>query len=302
MRLLDIDSLRSKTIWFCLWLAALTASFWFPLERLVRESFAVGYSSHIVLIPLISTYLIWSKRSTIFSRVESDKRLGAILVVCALIAGLLAGFVKGGWRSGLAPFLTVSSVLLFVISGFAFIFGTSALRKASFAFSLLALTLPVPAFVLDQVIFTLQSGSASLSTAIFSLLSVPVFRDGFTITVPGVTVEVAKECSGINSTIALFIVALLIAYETLVTPSRRLALILLMFPLSILKNAIRIVTLTLLATKVDPSFLNGQLHHDGGFVFFLITLGIAWPIWNSLRRSESRKAHALGTDARIACP
>jgi hypothetical protein len=32
----------------------------------------------------------------------------------------------------------------------------------------------------------------------------------------------------------------------------------------VLKNGIRIATLTLLAMYVDPSFLAGRLHHEGG--------------------------------------
>jgi len=45
-----------------------------------------------------------------------------------------------------------------------------------------------------------------------------------------------------------------------------------------LKNGIRIVTLTLLAVHVDPSFLTGQLHHDGGVVFFALALVMLAPV------------------------
>jgi hypothetical protein len=37
-------------------------------------------------------------------------------------------------------------------------------------------------------------------------------------------------------------------------------------------NAVRIVTLWTLATKVDMGFLTGRLHHDGGILFSLISL------------------------------
>ena len=51
---------------------------------------------------------------------------------------------------------------------------------------------------------------------------------------------------------------LLVAHETLHSNWRRVALVLIVLPLSIVKNAIRIVTLTMLATHVDPSFLDGK--------------------------------------------
>ena len=54
-------------------------------------------------------------------------------------------------------------------------------------------------------------------------------------------------------------------------------------PIAILKNAIRIVSLSLLAANVDQGFLTGQLHHEGGFVFFLLALAIVFPLLSYLR-------------------
>jgi len=43
-------------------------------------------------------------------------------------------------------------------------------------------------------------------------------------------------------------------------------------PLSIAKNGFRIFTLSMLAVYVDPNYLHGWLHHQGGIVFFLVFL------------------------------
>jgi len=40
-------------------------------------------------------------------------------------------------------------------------------------------------------------------------------------------------------------------------------------PLSVAKNGLRIFTIAELGTRVDPGFLGGKLHHDGGIIFFL---------------------------------
>ena len=45
----------------------------------------------------------------------------------------------------------------------------------------------------------------------------------------------------------------------------------------VLKNGIRIATLTLLAMYVDPSFLTGRLHREGGVVFFRMSLLLLLP-------------------------
>ena len=54
--------------------------------------------------------------------------------------------------------------------------------------------------------------------------------------------------------------------------------VLLALPLGIIKNGIRITTLTLLAIYVDPSFLSGNLHREGGFLFFLLALAMLAPV------------------------
>jgi exosortase/archaeosortase family protein len=61
---------------------------------------------------------------------------------------------------------------------------------------------------------------------------------------------------------------------------------LLVLPFAVLKNSIRIVGLSLLALRVDPSFLTGQLHHEGGIVFFVITVAMLAPIVAVLRWFE----------------
>ena len=65
-----------------------------------------------------------------------------------------------------------------------------------------------------------------------------------------------------------------------------LLLVLLSFPLSVIKNGIRIAALTLLSIYVDPGFLTGRLHHEGGFVFFLVAMLILWPVLLWLKKSE----------------
>jgi exosortase len=136
------------------------------------------------------------------------------------------------------------------------------------------------------VIYLLQCGSTSVAYFLFRALGVPVLRQGFLLTVPGITIEVAKECSGVRSSVVLFITCLLAARLFLRTPWKRILLISLAIPLAILKNGIRIVTLTLLSIYVNPSFLTGRLHHQGGFVFFLFALAMLAPVLKLLEKSE----------------
>jgi len=69
---------------------------------------------------------------------------------------------------------------------------------------------------------------------------------------------------------------------------RKALLIAAAIPLSVAKNGLRIVTIGELGTRVDPDFLNGKLHHDGGIVFFGIAVVAVGALLWMLRRTELR--------------
>jgi len=46
---------------------------------------------------------------------------------------------------------------------------------------------------------------------------------------------------------------------------------------------------------VNPNFMYGDLHRDGGFVFFLLALAMLWPLMVLLQRSE-RPESRLGIE------
>ena len=263
---------------------------WRQIYRIVGISAGTGYTSYIVLIPFIAAYLVWLRKKRIFGTVEYARLWGGVIAALALVLLLVSTFVLPSRAESVRDLLYLSSVLLFVIGAFTSCFGVKTLRNAVFPITLLALMLPVPGFLIEKIVSFLQSGSADLSAWMFSLLGVPVLRDGFVLMLPGVSIEIAKECSGINSSIALLIIMLLVAHETLHSRWRRILLVLITVPLSILKNAIRIVTLTMLAIHVDPGFLSGRLHHEGGFVFYLISLALVYPIWKVLQKTERSRS------------
>jgi exosortase/archaeosortase family protein len=63
--------------------------------------------------------------------------------------------------------------------------------------------------------------------------------------------------------------------------------LLLVFPLAVFKNGMRIVAICLLTLYVDEGFMTGSLHTRGGVVFFLLALAVLLPIIAGLRKLES---------------
>lgn len=296
-------SIRRRTVSFIVALLVLVAVYAPTLKRLTFFSLNESSESYILIAPAITLYLIWISRKEIFRTIQSSFLSASVFAA----AGLAAVFLAHRYMPllGESDFfsLTALSFCLFIAGVFLACFGQSAFKAAIFPLAMLLFFVPLPSEASKLIIAWLQSGSAALVDWSFSLLHVPVLREGLVFTVPGVSIEIAAECSGINSSIALLITALLIAHETFRVGVNRTIFVLLSIPLSIVKNAIRIVTLTLLATYVDMSFLTGPLHHRGGFVFFLIALALMVPIWRVLKkREDSLIPTGQTSEARVPLP
>jgi len=263
------------------------------LIALVRLSLSQDDASYLVLVPLISVVVVCLERHKIFLQLQGDKRLGSILLFVAGCVGLASLLLENSALSVQLSGWTLSLVLIWV-AGFAFFFGKAALRAASFPAPFLILMVPVPNFLLNRIIYLLQGGSAWVTGATFDLFGVPALRDGLVFHLARVNIEVAKECSGIRSSMALLILALLVAHFRLRSFWNKLLFVAFGLFMMILKNGIRIATLTLLAVYVDPDFLFGRLHHQGGVVFFLLALLLLLPLLFFLQRLEANKAVVAG--------
>ena len=58
--------------------------------------------------------------------------------------------------------------------------------------------------------------------------------------------------------------------------------------IAMLKNGIRILTLSLMGNYVDPRILQSDLHREGGIPFFIVALLLMAPILFFLIRSEKK--------------
>jgi exosortase len=277
---------------FAAFVAVSVVVFWKTASTLVAYSLSRESSSHIILIPFVSLFLLYSERTRIFASPQNSP-WPALALICAG----LAFYSFATWRlypqggDALLPAATFSLVLLW-LGGFLLCYGIKATRTAAFPLLFLLLMVPLPDGILNRVVYLLQQGSTEISYVLFRTAGVPVLKQGFLLFLPGVTIAVAEECSGIRSSVALFITCLLAAHLFLRTTWRQALFALLAFPLAIVKNGIRIVTLSVLSIYVDPSFLAGRLHRDGGFVFFLLILALLAPILRVLQKSEGRTAFA----------
>ena len=277
---------RKRLISYGLWLVLSVAIFWKPCTALVHFSLANDNASHVVLVPLISAGLIYMKRRQIFRRVSSDFSWASGFFTISFVSYISALRSPAAWTQADRLAGYTLALVFFWIAGFAFLFGSAALKNARFPLLFLFLTVPLPDVLLNRAIYLLQKGSADIAGMTFDLLSVPALREGFVFHLAHFNIEVAKECSGIRSSVALLIFALVVGHLLLHTLWRQAVLVIVGLLIMVVKNGVRIATLTILGQYVDPGFLYGRLHHEGGVVFFLLGLVLLLPVLWLLKRGE----------------
>lgn len=252
---------------------------------------ALGYQeyTHILLILPISAALISMQWESIRQFARPSVGLGATLLG---IAALIAGASR---LATLTPDLRLSLAMLALvicwIGSFALCYGPKVLRQLFFPLGFLLFLVPFPDFMLNAIVGYLQAGSALAARALFGAAGVPIVQDGSVLNIPGLTIEIAKECSSIRSSMMLLVTTLVLAQIFLQSPIKKVLIVAIAIPLSVAKNGLRIFIIAMLGTRVDPAFLHGRLHRQGGVVFFLAALVIVFfELW-VLERTER---HSLG--------
>ena len=289
---------------FWTFLGVWSAAFAFVLVRLIRYSCGSELDSYIPLIPFITVYLLWVQRQSHSSDspvapgadfLTVQRGLAALLWVgSAALLVLQLGWVSGRATGGEAGwlFLPVTAYVTGIIGGVIFFFGIGPFMRAAFPLLFLYYIVPIPASVTHLLRVALQQGSAETAYLLFKLTGTPVLREGLVFCLPDLTIQVAEECSGIHSSLVLYITSLVAGYLLLGKLWTRALLVLVVIPLSLFRNGVRIVTISLLTIHVDPGVIHGPLHQRGGPIFFILSLvAFAGVVWG-LRWCEKKQPRA----------
>jgi exosortase C (VPDSG-CTERM-specific) len=252
--------------------------------------------SHVLMVPFVSAYLIWIRRAEIGAGTKPAYGVGAGFLAGALL--LLGGYwqtSQDGMNFSPADVLATQMLAFWCVlmSGLAFAFGTATLLRFCFALGFLLFAIPFPDFLTDWVARGLQLGSADAAEFLLRLSGMPVLRDGTRFDLPGFTMNVAPECSGIHSTLVLFIVSCVAGYLLLRTTRNRFILVLAVIPLALLRNGLRIFTIGQLCVNVDPDMIDSYIHRKGGPIFFALSLIPFFALLLFLRKREERASVQL---------
>jgi exosortase C (VPDSG-CTERM-specific) len=162
--------------------------------------------------------------------------------------------------------------VFFFSSACALLLGNPTLRVIAFPMAFLIFMAPLPSVLEHGLETFLQHASADAAYVLLKLSGMPILREGTQFQMPGIRIEIAPECSGIHSSLVLFVTSLLAGHFFLRRLWTKVTLSLSVILLGILRNAVRIFTLSQLCVHVDPHIFDSPLHHKGGPLFFVASL------------------------------
>ena len=272
----------------------LVLCFAWPLYRLARFAVHEDLYSHVFLVPVICGYLVWSRRRSL----PEDDEPRRSWAVCLWSMGFLL-IVGYGLTVGSMVALTEADSLAWLILAFLLFFyglcgwfwGWEAVRPIAFPLAFLVFMVPFPTLVRDAMVAFFQHASAPTAGAMLAMTGTSFVRDGLCFRLQGMMdfpINVAPECSGIHSSVVLLLAGLLASHLFLRTRWKQALLVAFVILLSIVRNGFRIFILLRLCVHHGPGMLDTTLHHQGGPLFFALSLVPFFLLLAILRRTDRK--------------
>ncbi|MFO8081679.1 MAG: exosortase/archaeosortase family protein, partial [Armatimonadota bacterium] len=223
------------------------------------------YYGHGPLIPLISGYLIYSRRREFVEAEGGHNLWGLPLLIGGMAIFLSALYLDVNFIQGFAMIMVIGGLIILL-------WGWGRAKVIIFPVAFLAFMVPTGRLLVTQFSNPLQTWGAAVAATTVSLVGMPVELQGTTIDIPGYTFEVAQACSGLKSTIAMSALAALFAYLVRGPIWKRILLFVSGAPVALAANATRITFTLILGRAFGPEAAEGFFHTLSGLMVFVVGL------------------------------
>lgn len=265
---LSADSPRSAPS-YGIWLVVLGfAALAIPtLITLARQVWSAEGGVHGPIVLATGAWMLWRQSQSIGPAVRPGNPLiGGLLLLLALL-------VYTGGR--VFDFISIEVAgLVGAGTAIAYLYlGSRALRQMWFPVLWMFFLIPPPMWLVDRLTAPLKEFVSYASTAILTWADYPILRQGVTLFIGPYQLLVEDACSGLRSLSSLIVVTLLYIYIKN-KPSWRYALfiVLLIIPVAVLANIIRIIILVLITYHMGDAAAQSFLHNTAGVVMFVVAL------------------------------
>ncbi len=258
---------------------------------------------HGKLVPFVILGLILYR----FKEIRAAVQPGSLWGLLSVVVGCL--FYVAAYRT-LQPRVAVAG-LPFILWGSAhFLWGWRVAKLLAFPLFFLWIAIPLPTF--QQATTHLQLLATAMAHHGSGLLGVETYTQGTTVLpVKGdwKPLSIAHGCSGIRSLMALLMISATWAYVARMAMWKRILLFLCAVPLAIVGNALRVISIFVIAEHGNAEWASTTWHDWSGLLLFypfslllllvihsLLEGGLPWKTENrrELRRTRVAASQALG--------
>jgi exosortase len=267
---------------------AFLALFGEPMVLLVQDWWSLPEAGYGLLLAPVAVWLAW--RSGIRTDATPNRALGIAMLITAVVIRYVSGLAA-------EQFTMRESMVLGLAALTVYHYGFRQVLWWWLAFTLLALSVPLPELVTQALALPLQFKASQMGAALLEARHVPVLLTGNIIRIPGRELFVTEACSGLRSLTALLSLGVLMGGLMLRHPVSRVALIALAIPVAIVINGVRVFLTGFLVFFVSPAMGEGFMHMTEGWLLFLVSFTALGLITWTLALTERQVARWRSRDA-----
>jgi len=231
-----------------------------------------SYYSHAPLVPLVSLVMI--ALLVRYTSIPSNPRrvIGLAVLIFALLFHFISCFARVNFASGFAFVLVLTGLVLFL-------WGSKALGRLWFPLVFLVFMVPLPELSIAQLNFRLKIAAADWGVQLANLIGIIVERSGNRVFLEGdKSMIIANVCNGLRTLISVMAFGAMYAYVCRLRGWQRISLFAMSVPVAVVSNALRIMTLILVADVWDVETATGWYHDFSGLMILVIafTMLFGW--------------------------
>ena len=220
-----------------------------------------SYYSHGILVPFVTGYLIWQKRSELKALKKECSPWGLPLIILGLTVHILSSLFRVYFTSGFSSLVVLIGLILYF-------YGARVLKAIFFPVFFLIFMLPAPEVVITNISFRMKIFVAQISAGTLNSIGIFASRDGSMIKMPHANVVVDDVCSGLRSLITLTALGSIFAYLMTSKMIKRILLFLSTIPIAVITNVCRVIFLSLISEIWGVQYASGLVHDIAGFMLF----------------------------------
>lgn len=239
--------------------------------------------SHGILIPFISLYLVWQKRSEL-SQIAYSGAWGGVALTLFGVMVFYAGELS-------SLYTIIQYGFLFLLYGLLLsLMGWRAFLIVAIPLLVLSFMIPLPNFLYNNLSAKLQLLSSEIGVAVIRAFNISVFLEGNVIDLGTYKLQVVEACNGLRYLFPLMTLGFIVAYLYRAAFWKRAIIFLSTIPITVLMNSFRIGVIGVMVDRWGQSMAEGFLHDFEGWAIFMACFAVLFvEMWLLMRVTGDRR-------------